>query len=291
MQPAGGGTLSSDRSPPTPAGCRHVGRKFCSPRSDAVITYVDTHCHLDHHESLTVAGQVERARKAGVATMITVGTDMASSTQAVATARRFDGVWAAVAVHPNDAIEATPGVLEVIDRLAADDVVVAVGETGLDYYRDYATPAQQQDAFRAHIDIARNRNKTLVIHCREAWPDLLDILDDHGAPERVVMHCFSGDLDVTAHCVERGWYLSYAGNVTFTNAADLRESAQATPIDLLLTETDSPYLAPHPHRGEPNDPSYLPVTAAVLAEVKGLAVEDLVAAVSANAQRAFALSA
>jgi TatD DNase family protein len=256
----------------------------------SVISFVDTHCHLDHHETLSVAAQVARARDAGVRTMITVGTDMASSTQAVATARRFDGVWAAVAVHPNDAIEATPQVLEVIDHLAADEVVVAVGETGLDYYRDHATPQQQQQAFRAHIDIARERGRALVIHCRDAWPDLLDILDDHGAPDRVVMHCFSGGLDVTAHCVERGWFLSYAGNVTFTNAADLRAAAAATPLELMLTETDSPYLTPHPHRGEANDPSYLPLTVQALAELKGADLATFATQVRDNARRAFGLS-
>ena len=208
-------------------------------------------------------------------TMITVGTDMASSTQAVRTAARFDGVWAAVGVHPNDAMEATPQVLEVIERLAQDDTVVAVGETGLDYYRDYTTPAQQEAAFRAHIQIAHHHDRALVIHCRDAWDDCLDILVDEGAPDRVVMHCFSGDLDVTKRCVEAGWYLSFAGNVTFGNARDLREAAAAAPLELLLTETDSPFLTPHPHRGKPNDPSYVPYTLRTLAEVQGREVAEV----------------
>lgn len=254
------------------------------------ISYVDTHCHLDHHDGLSASTQVERARAAGVTRMITVGTDMASSTQAVATARRFDGVWAAVAVHPNDAIEATPRVLEVIDDLAAEDVVVAVGETGLDYYRDHATPQQQQASFRAHIDIARERDKTLMIHCREAWDDLLDILAERDAPERVVMHCYSGDLDVTEYCVDRGWFLSYAGNVTFSNADELRAVAAMTPVELMLTETDSPFLTPHPHRGEPNDPSFLPLTVTALASIKAVDVAAFAAQVNDNARRAFGLS-
>ncbi len=253
------------------------------------MTYVDTHCHLDHHEGLTAHDQVMRAREAGVATMITVGTDMASSTQAVATARRFDGVWAAVGVHPNDAMEATPHVLEVIERLAQDDRVVAVGETGLDYYRDHTTPEQQEASFRAHIEIAKRQDRALVIHCREAWKDCLDILVDQGAPDRVVMHCFSGDVEVTRRCAEAGWYLSYAGNVTFKNASELRASAAATPLELLLTETDSPFLTPHPHRGEPNDPSYVPLTLRTLADVRGRDVEEVRDAVVANAQRAFGL--
>lgn len=253
------------------------------------MPYVDTHCHLDHHEQLSPAQQVERARAVGVATMVTIGTDMASSTQAVATARRFEGVWAAVGVHPNDAMEATPQVLGVIERLAKEDDVVAIGETGLDYYRDHTTPAQQATSFRAHIDFAKRHDKTLVVHCRDAWNDCLDILEDQGPPDRVVMHCFSGDVEVTRRCAEAGWYLSFAGNVTFNNAGDLREAAAATPLDLLLTETDSPFLTPHPHRGKPNDPSYVPYTLRALAEVQGLPADELEQAVEDNARRAFAL--
>jgi TatD DNase family protein len=253
------------------------------------VPYVDTHCHLDHHFDLSAATQIRRAREAGVTTMITVGTDMASSTQAVATAKRFDGVYAAVGVHPNDAMEATPQVLEVIGRLATEPDVVAVGETGLDYHRDHTTPAQQEAAFRAHIDLAKQHDRSLVIHCRDAWDDCLDILEDQGAPERVVMHCFSGDADVVARCAERGWYLSYAGNVTFKNAGELRDAAAATPRELLLTETDSPYLTPHPHRGEANDPSYLPLTVQVLADLHEVTVEELEVQVRDNAVRAFAL--
>lgn len=255
------------------------------------MPYVDTHCHLDHHFDLSVAAQVAKAREAGVTTMITVGTSMASSTEAVATARRYDGVYAAVGVHPNDAMEASPQVLEVIARLATEPDVVAVGETGLDYYRDHTTPAQQEASYRAHIDIAREHDRTLVIHCREAWDDCLRILEDHGAPDRVVMHCFSGDEAIVDRCAERGWFLSYAGNVTFKNAGALREAAARTPLDLLLTETDAPYLTPHPHRGEPNDPSFLPLTVRTLAELHERDADELADRILDNAVRAFALPA
>jgi TatD DNase family protein len=255
------------------------------------VPYVDTHCHLDHHDQLAPGEQVRRALDAGVTTMITIGTDMASSTQAVRTASRFDGVYAVVGVHPNDAMEATPHVLEVIDRLAREDVVVGVGETGLDYYRDHTTPAQQEAAFRAHIEIAKDHDRTLVIHCRDAWDDCLAILEDQGAPDRVVMHCFSGDLDVTKRCADRGWYLSFAGNVTFANAQDLRDAAAAAPLELLLTETDSPFLTPHPHRGKPNDPSHIPYVLRTLAQAQGRPLDQVEAAVEANARRAFALPA
>jgi TatD DNase family protein len=253
------------------------------------VPYVDTHCHLDHHFDLSASTQIAKAREVGVTTLITVGTDMASSTAAVGTARRHEGVFAAVGVHPNDAMEATPQVLEVIGRLATEPDVVAVGETGLDYYRDHTTPQQQEASFRAHIDLATEHDRTLIVHCREAWDDLLRILDEHGAPERVVMHCFSGDEKVVAHCAERGWYLSYAGNVTFKNAGELREAAAVTPLELLLTETDAPYLTPHPHRGEANDPSYLPFTVRTLAGLHGLPDGELAEHVMANAVRAFSL--
>jgi TatD DNase family protein len=253
------------------------------------VPYVDTHCHLDHHFELSAAEQVHRARQVGVTVMVTVGTDMASSRQAIETAERFDGVYAAVGIHPNDATEATPEVLEAIERLAADPACVAIGETGLDYYRDHTTPAQQDASFRAHIDIARRTDRTLVIHCRDAWDDVLRILDEVGPPERVVMHCFSGDVDVVRRCAERGYYTSFAGNVTFKNAGELRRAAAAVPSGLLLSETDSPYLTPHPHRGAPNDPAYVVFTLRTLAEVRHSGVEDVARLVAENTVRAFDL--
>lgn len=223
--------------------------------------------------------------------MITVGTDMASSTQAVRTAHRFDGVWAVVGVHPNDAMEATPRVMQVIERLAREVDVVGVGETGLDYYRDHTTPEQQAASFRLHVDLARELDKTLVIHCRDAWEDCLALLEQHGAPERVVMHCFSGDSDVVDHCASRGWFMSFAGNVTFRNAEELRTAAARVPHELLLTETDSPFLTPHPHRGDRNDPSYVPLVTAQLAELHDVDVEQMADTVERNARRAFGLPA
>lgn len=252
-------------------------------------SYVDTHCHLDHHQDLSPETQIARAREAGVERLITIGTSMASSTRAVQTAGRHPGVWAVAGIHPNDAVEATDQVLEVIDTLAGHPSVVGVGETGLDYYREQTPPVRQQEAFRAHIEIARRHHRTLVIHCREAWDDCLKTLEDAGAPERVVMHCFSGDETVVAHCAERGWFMSFAGNLTFTNAPELRRAAAAVPVDLLLTETDSPYLTPHPHRGERNDPSYVPLVLDQLAEVTGLTPDDMATRVFQNARRAFAL--
>ena len=253
------------------------------------MSYVDTHCHLDHHEQLSVAEQVERARAVGVTTMVTVGTDMASSTRAVEAASHYAGVHAAVGVHPNDAMEATPRVLEVIEQLGRDPACVAIGETGLDYYRDHTTPAQQAASFRAHIDLAKRLDRALVIHCRDAWQDTLAVLADVGAPDRVIMHCFSGDWEIAERCVAAGYFMSFAGNVTFHNARELQQVAAGVPLELLLTETDAPFLTPHPYRGQPNDPSFVPVTLRTLAELQQREEDEVRAAVAANAARAFML--
>lgn len=255
-----------------------------------MLELIDTHCHLDHNEQLRPTDQVARARDNGVTTLVTVGTDLASSAQAVQTAKTHDGVWAAVGVHPNDAMEATPDVMGCVRDLARDPVVVAVGETGLDYYRDWCPPERQQWAFREHIELAKEIGKALVIHCRDAWDDTLEILEAEGAPARTILHCFSGDAALAKSCADAGYFVSYAGNVTFHNAPELREAAAATPLDALLTETDSPFLAPDPHRGETNQPARVSLVAQCLADAKGVPIEDVAAATVANAWRAFALS-
>jgi TatD DNase family protein len=253
------------------------------------VDYVDTHCHLDHHRTATVAEQVERARAAGVRRLVTIGTDVTSSRRAVAAAEAHDGVWAVVGIHPNDADQANDEALAEIERLALHERTVGVGETGLDRYRDATTPAQQEASFRAHIDLATATDRTLVIHCRDAWKPCLQILEDHGAPPRVVMHCFSGDTDVVALCADRGFFMSFAGNVTFSNAQPLRDAAAASPVELLLTETDSPFLAPHPHRGSENEPMRIPLVLETLAAVHDHPVAEMASQVWENAGRAFAI--
>jgi TatD DNase family protein len=255
-----------------------------------VPTYADTHCHLDHHEHLRTPEQVENARAAGVELLVTVGTDLASSTEAVQTASRFEEVRAAVGVHPNDALEATPVVMERVQMLAEHDRVVAVGETGLDYYRDWAPVERQKWAFREQIRMAKELGKALIIHCRDAWDDTLAILEEEESPDRVVLHCFSGDVALAERCAARGYFISFAGNVTFANAPGLREAAAAVPLDALLTETDSPYLTPHPHRGTPNEPARVVLVAELLAEVKGIDIDELAAATVDNARRAFGIT-
>jgi TatD DNase family protein len=234
---------------------------------------------------------VERARAASVRTLLTVGVDLASSAECVQTAGAIDGVWAVVGIHPHNAIEATSGVMDRLKQLARHPRVVGIGETGLDYYRDHSPRTLQDASFRAHMDLAKKLDKTLVIHCRDAHADVLDTLVREGAPERVVFHCFSGDIDFVKHCSANGWFMSFAGTVTFTNAPELRKAAAHAPVELLLTETDSPYLSPHPHRGQPNEPARVTLVAATLAELHGMSEVQMAQLTSTNARRAFNLPA
>lgn len=252
--------------------------------------YTDTHCHLERlFEGQDPEAAIERAREAGVSLMVTVGEDLASSAECLTTAAQHDDVYAVVGIHPNNAIEATEHVLERLAVLAAHPQVVGIGETGLDWFREGAPRVRQEDSFRDHIRLAKDLGKSLVIHDREAHDDVVAVLDDERAPERTIFHCFSGSSELVKTCADRGWYLSFAGNLTFRNAPELRKAAAAAPLELLLTETDSPYLSPHPHRGRPNEPARVVLTAAALAELHGMTAEEMGAVTSANARRAFAL--
>jgi len=253
---------------------------------------LDAHCHLDLIEEPT--GEVlAAARAAGITRVITVGVDLPSSRWSADRADPGQGVYAAVAVHPNETAAAASSpaqrdeVLAEIARLAALPQVRAVGETGLDYYREYAPRARQRDWFRAHIDIAKQAGKALMIHDREAHDDVLAILEADGPPERVVFHCFSGDAAMAKRCADAGYVMSFAGNLTFANAPALRDAAAAAPADLLLVETDAPFLTPMPYRGKPNTPAMVAYTVRCLAEVKQLAVADMCAAVTATGARMF----
>jgi TatD DNase family protein len=252
---------------------------------------LDAHTHLD-----MLPGPVESvlaaARAAGVVRVVTVGCDVESSRWAAACAAEHVDVNAAVAIHPNETAraEASAGratVLDEIVRLAALPEVRAVGETGLDYYRDNSPPELQREWFRAHIEIAKTAGKTLMIHDREAHEDVLDILVQQGAPENVVFHCFSGDEELAKRCAEAGYVMSFAGNVTFANAGQLREAAAVAPAELILVETDAPFLTPAPNRGRQNAPAQVAHTLRAVAEVKGMDVADLCAAVMATGERVF----
>jgi TatD DNase family protein len=246
---------------------------------------VDTHCHLDSCKPPD-AELVERARAAGVGKIATVGMNEASIERALAAAAEHDGVAAIVGRHPNEASGFTDGDIEPVERAARDDRVCAIGETGLDYYRDYAPRDDQMRAFEAHVDLARELDLPLVIHTRAAEDDTFGVLHDRADGLTVILHCFSapGRLD---ECVERGWLCSFAGNVTYPKATDLQAAARDVPEDLLLVETDAPYLAPQPVRGKPNEPANVVRTAEHVAELRGVTYDELDATVERNAARVF----
>ena len=259
---------------------------------------LDSHTHLDMIE-LPVPNVLAAAGAAGIVRVVTVGTTLESSRWAVRSAEEHDGVYAAVAIHPNDTeAAAVPSpsavpplaaaeVLAEIEALARRPRVVAVGETGLDYYRDHAAPDVQRWWFREHIKIAKRTGKALMIHDREAHADVLRILAEEGPPPRVVFHCFSGDVAMVKQCAEAGYVMSFAGNLTFANAQPLRDAAAAAPPDLLLAETDAPFLTPVPNRGRPNAPAQVAYTLRCLAEVQGLDLAELCDTVTATAERTF----
>lgn len=246
----------------------------------------DSHCHLDLLE-LPVPRALAAAHAVGVKQLMTIGVDLKSSRWSARCARENGDVFAGVAVHPNETTGLRDDVLDDIAELAAEPEVRAVGETGLDYYRDWAPVEDQQRSFRAHIDIAKRTGKALVIHDREAHDDVLRILAEEGAPEKVVFHCFSGDAEMARVCADRGYTMSFAGNVTYKNAPQLREALAVAPLDLLLVETDAPFLPPMPHRGKTNASYLIPVTVRFMAEVKGTPVEELCGAIAANGVRLF----
>jgi TatD DNase family protein len=273
--------MSRDEFPPVPEPLPHP--------------VVDNHCHLDMGRGglqLGVDESLSTAASVGVTRFVQVGCDLESSRWAVDAAARYPQMVAAVALHPNDAPSHGDGLdaaLDEIDALAgAHERVRAVGETGLDFFRTGEDGiAAQEHSFRRHIDIAKRRDKTLQIHDRDAHDAILDVIDSEGAPERWVMHCFSGDVDVARRALDRGAYLSFAGTVTFKNAPELREALAIAPLDRILVETDAPFLTPMPHRGAINSPYLIPTTLRVMAEVRGMDLGDLCAAIDANTSAAF----
>ena len=247
---------------------------------------VDTHAHLSLCED-TDAGLVAAARAAGVARILTVGIDEDSNSSSVAAAAEHDEVFACVGRHPNGAAEFDDDAARAIEQASAEPGVRAIGETGLDYYRDRAPRAAQRAAFEAHIGIARRSGLPLVIHMRESLEDTFDTLARHAVGVTVVLHCFGGTAERAAEAAGRGWYLSFAGNVTYPRAEDLREAAAAVPADRLLVETDSPFLAPQPVRGRPNQPANVVATARTVASQRGLEYDELERLVDENAARVF----
>jgi TatD DNase family protein len=255
---------------------------------------IDTHVHLDEEAFRPDRDEVvARAAAAGVSTMISIGITAATSRAAVDLAQAYPGVYAAVAIQPNYVSQAAPGDWQAIQELATRPKVVAVGETGLDRYWDYAPFDLQVEFFDKHLELARRLNLPFIVHCREAERDVVAQLRRAATvgPLRGVMHSFAGDGETALACVELGLFISFAGMLTFKKNDALRSVAAQVPLDRLLVETDAPYLAPTPFRGKRNEPAYVPNTAEVLASVRGVSLEEIARVTTENARRLFALEA
>jgi TatD DNase family protein len=246
---------------------------------------VDTHCHLDHCEA-PVPHLVTRARQAGVDRVMAIGMNGDSCRHALAAADGHDEVFACIGRHPHESEGFDDAGLEELRELSAHAKARAIGETGLDYKRDYSPRPDQRRAFLAQIQLARELDRPLVIHTRFAADDTLDLLARHADGQRVIIHCFSL-TDRVEECVERGYYCSFAGNVTYPKATDLQRAATTVPDELLLVETDAPFLAPQPRRGKTNEPAFVTSTAEFVAELRGTSYEQLDQIVSDNSARLF----
>jgi TatD DNase family protein len=256
------------------------------------MNLIDTHAHLDDSRFANdLPAVLERAQAAGVQRIVTIGIDLATSRESVQLATQYPILASAVGIQPNHVTDAEPGDWEAVVALAeSDPAVVAIGETGLDRYWDRSPFALQEEYFRRHLALARRLGKPVIIHCRDAEADTVRVLEDVFAaegPVAAVMHSFSGDAATAEACIRLGLYISFAGMVTYKNAAALRDIAATIPADRLLVETDSPYLAPVPKRGQRNEPGFVAHTAELLASVRGIDTEDLGRITTGNARRLF----
>lgn len=247
--------------------------------------WTDSHCHLTYDGVGDEA--VAAAHEAGVTRMVTIGTDAASSQDAVAAAHRHADVYATIGLHPHEASHGTAGVATLLDE--ADPKVVGVGECGLDYYYEHSPRPAQRDAFAVQVGMARQLDLALVVHTRDAWDDTFAIIDAERPPERWIVHCFSGGPDEARRALDRGAYLSFSGIVTFKNATDVQAAARLCPLDRMLVETDSPFLAPVPNRGKTNQPAWVPLVGEAVARLKGVGVEEVARATWESATAAFRL--
>lgn len=254
--------------------------------------WVDSHCHLnDQVYNETVDQIIASANASNVKQFIVVGYDLESSKQAVKLAQQYNSIWATVGIHPHDAKYWNDETAQEIKELLTESKVVAVGEIGLDYYYNHSSKEDQIRAFKEQLMIAKEYSKPIIIHNRDAHQDTLNILKKEGVgPSRGVMHCFSGSLEVARECLKLGLDISFAGPLTFNNAHKLREVAASIPVENILVETDSPYLAPHPYRGQQNNPAMVGLVGAKLAEVKGMTLTEVAQITTDNCTRLFRLN-
>lgn len=254
--------------------------------------FIDSHAHLDDRKFDGDRDEMlQRARENQISNIINVGYDLASSRRSLDLAANYDFIYAAVGIHPHDAAEAGANYLDELRAMAALPKVVAIGEMGLDYYRNLSPKEIQQRVFREQIRLAAELEKPVIIHDREAHGDVMAILrEEKVGPAKGVLHCFSGSLEMARECIKMGFYLSIAGPVTFSNAKKLREVAAGVPLDRLLIETDAPYLTPEPHRGKRNESAYVACVGRCVAEIRGIPVEELAAATTGNARRLFGIA-
>ena len=229
------------------------------------------------------AESLQRARDAGVERFVVIGTDAPTCEQAIAIASEHPDVWATVGLHPHDATQGTDSIVQFITHPR----VIAIGECGLDYYYEHSPRDVQMRVFAEQIALAKQHDLTLVIHTRDAWEDTYAVLDAEGMPQNTIIHCFSGGPNEAQECLDRGAYLSFSGIVTFKTANQLREAAMLCPLDKILIETDSPFLAPIPHRGRPNEPAHVGLVGTAIADLRGLNVAEFASITSANALAAF----
>ena len=259
------------------------------------VNCVDAHAHLEivtntSHESPEIGKVLADAKSVGIDRIVQVGYSAEQSEWGVKLAEHWPNVLAAVALHPNEApvVADLEADLAVIEKLASHPKVRAIGETGLDFFRtEPALQERQKYSFRRHIDLAKRVDKALVIHDRDAHRAVLDLLTEEGAPEKTIFHCYSGDAEMARECIEKGYILSFAGTLTFKNAPALREAVKLVPLDQLLVETDSPFLAPMPHRGSLNTPAQIPTILRFMADERGEDVDELATAISNNCERLF----
>ena len=250
---------------------------------------VDTHCHLNHEQfNDDLTDVIARAEAADIRRMIVIGFDLTSSQRAVELAEQFDSVYAAVAVHPHDAQSYDADTETVLRQLAIRPNVVAIGEIGLDYHYDHSPRAEQHSAFRAQLAMAKELRLPVIIHCREAYEDTLDVLESEMDGEfSGVMHCWGGTMEEAQRSLDLGMFLGFGGVITFKNADEVREVARQAPSNRILIETDAPYLAPVPHRGKRNEPSYTQLVCEKLAELRQIPLDMLAAQTTANASVLF----